>query len=318
MTARFDRLEQTHRLIRSMAGGLTEDDALRRMRLAQVADPVTATLPARLAPAQVGRYLRLLGVPAGAPSPERLRLLVRSQLLRVPFENVSKLYHRRQEGRRDVPGIDAYLDGIERHRFGGTCYANNLHFWGLLQALGYDAVLCGADMPSGPDVHAATRVRLEGRDFLVDVGYAAPFYEPIPLDLPRTQAIRFGRDCYLVHPRDSGGRSTVELWRDGARVHGYVLNPRPRTAGHFGRAIRDSFRPRATFMRSLLLVRAFEGRTVTVLNRLRIDSWPDDFRLSELPCLDRVVAEIVTVFDMDEEVVRLAVSGIAELDSPYG
>lgn len=82
--------------------------------------------------------------------------------------------------------------------------------------------------------------------------------------------------------------------------------------------IRASYRDDATFMRSLLLVRFFDSQSVTILNRLRIDSGPDGFSLRELPTMDRVVEEIVSVFDMEEEIVRAAVAGLAELESPYG
>jgi len=271
-----------------------------------------------LTDAEVARYLRVLGVPHRPPSPAALREVVRAHLCRVPFENVSKLYRRGRESGRDLPDLHVFLDGVERHRFGGTCYVNNFHLCRLLRALGFEATLCGADMASGPDVHMATRVRLDGRELLVDVGYAAPFYEPVPLDLSACFTLRFGRDTYVLHPRDAEGRSRLDLVRDGERVHGYLLKPAPRTLGHFRRAIRASYRRDATFMRSLLLVRFFDGMSVTILNRLRVDSGPDGFSLHELPTLDRVVDEIVSAFDMEEDVVRAAVAELPDLESPYG
>jgi arylamine N-acetyltransferase len=271
-----------------------------------------------LTDAEVERYLRLLAVRRRRPSSDALGELVRAQLWRVPFENVSKLYYRIQEGRRDIPDVGPFLDGVERQHFGGTCYVNNFHFFRLLRALGYEAALCGADMPSGPDVHMATVVRLDGRDLLVDVGYAAPFYDPLPLDQPAPTSFRFGRDTYVVHPRDSAGRTRLDLLRDGDRVHGYLLKPVPRTIGCFRRVIRASYRDDATFMRSLLLVRFFDEQSVTIVNRLRIDSTRDGSSLREITTSDRMVEEIVSAFDMDEEVVRTAVAALPELESPYG
>ena len=107
----------------------------------------------------------------------------------------------------------------------------------------------------------ATFVRLDGRDLLVDVGYAAPFYDPLPLDQPAPKSFRFGRDAYVVHPRDAGGRTRLDLLRDGDRVHGYLLKPVPRTIACFRRVIRASYRDDATFMRSLLLVRFFDDQS---------------------------------------------------------
>lgn len=271
-----------------------------------------------LTDAEVERYLRILALRRRRPSSDALGELVRAQLCRVPFENVSKLYYRIQERRRDIPDVGLFLDGVERQHFGGTCYANNFHFFRLLRALGYEAALCGADMPSGPDVHMATVVRLDGRDLLVDVGYAAPFYDPLPLDQPAPKSFRFGRDAYVVHPRDPAGRTRLDLLRDGDRVHGYLLKPVPRTIACFRRVIRASYRDDATFMRSLLLVRFFDDQSVTIVNRLRIDSTRDGFSLHEITTSARMVEEIVSAFDMDEEVVRAAVAALPELESPYG
>jgi len=121
----------------------------------------------------VKAYLRVLGVTRAEPSLEALHRLVRAHLMGIPFENISRLYRCRVLGLRDVPDLDLFLAG-EQHHLGGTCYANNFHFYRLLDALGYDAALCGADMPSGEDVHAAILVSIDGGEFLVDAGYATP------------------------------------------------------------------------------------------------------------------------------------------------
>jgi arylamine N-acetyltransferase len=103
------------------------------------------------------RYLRVLGCRARKPGPEALTELTAAQLTRVYFENISKLYFMKREGLRELPGLERYLDGIERFHFGGTCYANNYYFHLLLGHLGYDVKLCGADM-SAPDVHVVSIV----------------------------------------------------------------------------------------------------------------------------------------------------------------
>lgn len=239
-------------------------------------------------------------VPMTAPSPDTLD----SPLQRIQ-ERLPHLLHILDDQAARVPLRDSVLD------------ANIRQPKPLSRGLRV-ATLCGADMPSGPDVHAAIRVRMDGRELLVDVGYAAPFYEPIPLDLPTSYSFRFGRDAYVVHPRDDEGRTRLELQREGTLAHAYLLKPAARTIAHFRRAIRASYREDATFMRSLLLVRFLDSQSITILNRLRIDSGPDGFSLHELATLDRVVEEIVSAFDMEEDVVRAAVTDLPELESPYG
>jgi len=211
------------------------------------------------------RYLRLLGITRRGPDLEALREITRAHLTRVPFENVSKLYLRKQPEGRGLPGMERFLDGIEQHRFGGTCYANNFHLNQLLEHLGYRVSLCGADM-SARDVHIVNLVSLDGSQYLVDGGYAAPFLEPMPLDLTREQEIPWGRDRYVLKPRDSDGRSRMEHHRDGRLRHGYVVNPTPRRIGEFAGVIADSFREDATFMNALLVVRFSAARSLTLRN----------------------------------------------------
>ena len=66
----------------------------------------------------------------------------------------------------------------------------------------YEARLCGADM-SRPDVHAVIMVCLEGREHLVDAGYGAPFFSPLPLDLGRDQVVAWGHESYVLKPREA-------------------------------------------------------------------------------------------------------------------
>jgi N-hydroxyarylamine O-acetyltransferase len=200
------------------------------------------------------RHLRLLGVVPRDPGPDALGELVSAHLRRVPFENVSKLYRFRRSGLAGVPELEEYLDGIERLGLGGTCYANAAHLNGLLRALGYRARLCGADM-SRPDVHVVNVVEIGGREVLVDVGYGAPLFTPMPLDLDRDQTAALGRDRFVLRPRDATGRSALELHRDGGLRHGYRVNPAGRELAHFRAAIADSFRPDATFMNALVAIR---------------------------------------------------------------
>ncbi len=211
------------------------------------------------------RYLRLLGVPRGPPSPDGLRKLVRAHLCRVPFENISKLYYMRHLGLRGLPSLELFLDGIEQFNFGGTCYPNNYYFYQLLANLGYQATLCGADM-TNPDVHLVSMVELENRQYLVDVGYGAPFVTPLPRDSATDQVITLGRDRYVLKPQDAAGRSRLEFHRDGNLKHGYVAKPTPRQIGEFERVIADSYRDEATFMNAILLARFCPDRSLVIHN----------------------------------------------------
>jgi len=51
------------------------------------------------------RYLRLLNIPQREPSLDYLDEIIKAQMLKVPFENVSKLYHLKTSGLKSIPGF---------------------------------------------------------------------------------------------------------------------------------------------------------------------------------------------------------------------
>jgi arylamine N-acetyltransferase len=230
---------------------------------------VTRPAPAAL----LERYLRVLGF-TGSPgvSLSALGELVSRHLRRVPFENVSKLLLIGRESAGRVTRLEEFLDGIEHHDLGGTCYTSNPFLTELLRALGYEAALYAADMDT-PYVHTSIRVRLDGRDWHIDVGYAGPFVEPIPLDrLP--YEIAWGNDRYVFSQSESG--HTLTMFTGDALRHRYVVHPPPRAASFFDPIVLRSFKPGRTFMRCLRITKFFDDHAVELRNRrlsvIRADS----------------------------------------------
>jgi arylamine N-acetyltransferase len=258
----------------------------------------------------VDRYLRVLEVERAAPSRAHLSALVQAHLTRVPFENISKLIQRR-EGQCRLPDVDTWLDNIERFHFGGTCYVNNSNLYRLLQSLGYEARLCGADM-SEPDVHLVVIVRIDGRELMVDVGYAAPFFCPLPRDLPRNKVVAFGQDRFVLRPMDADGRSRLDHCRDGARIHGYTVNPEPRPLDHFDDVITDSYTDSSSFMRSLLVVRFWPGRMVRLHNLSVIEASPDAVTVHQLDHRDQIPGTAEQLFGIPAQLTTMAIEGIGE------
>jgi arylamine N-acetyltransferase len=256
------------------------------------------------------RYLSILGIEAAPPSLDHLSALVRAQLTRVPFENISKLYLRKTQGASYIPSLEQHLDGIERFSFGGTCYANNPYFYELLRHLGYDIKLCGADM-SKPDVHVVSIVRLAGRECLVDVGYGAPFYEPMERGLDRDHEIIFGRNRYVLHPQDGRGRSRMDHFRDGRLIHGYVAKPEPREINHFDEVIRHSYSDAATFMNVVVIERFFPDRSLRFHNFTLTESTSDGAITTRLADRQELIDAVEHHVGISADIVREAVEGIA-------
>jgi N-hydroxyarylamine O-acetyltransferase len=264
----------------------------------------------------VDRYLQLLGVTRKRPSFQGLSELVFAHLTRVPFENISKLYRWKRQRQTTLPTLQQFLEGIEQCHFGGTCYCNNFHFYMLLADLQYDVKLCAADM-STPDVHMASVVSIEGREYLVDAGYAAPFLLPIPLDLGTDYVLTLGQDRYVLRPKDEVGQSRLELHRNGTLKHGYLLKPRPRAIEDFQQVIRDSFKPTATFLNSILLARFWRDRSLVIHNLTLIQSHGSECNTRSLGRND-VVAEIHKQFEMPKAMVADAIENLQDLQDAWG
>ncbi|HTP06871.1 MAG TPA: arylamine N-acetyltransferase [Anaerolineae bacterium] len=265
-------------------------------------------LPAKL----LERYLSLLGVQRRMPSQEALDEIIQAQLARVPFENISKLYYKKHQIIRGLPSLELFLDGIERFHFGGTCYLNNYYLYLLLANLGYEIKLCGADM-SNPDVHLVSMVTLENHEYLIDVGYAAPFLTPLPRDLATDYSIVLGHDRYVLKPQDERGHSRMELYRDGILKHGYLAKPMPRQIDEFTHVIVDSYRDDATFMNALLLARFYPDRAIAIHNLTVMESDSTESNIQILANLEELVQAIVTHFEIPAEITADVVKDLGHL-----
>jgi arylamine N-acetyltransferase len=215
----------------------------------------------------------------------------------------------KRQGLIDIPDIELFIDGNERFGFGGTCYSMNYYSYQLLANLGYKVTLCGADM-SNPDVHMVSMVELEDRQFLVDVGYAAPFVTPLPRDLASDYVICSGRDQYVLKPQDAMGRSQMELYRDGKLKHGYLAKPAPREIGHFEPAIVDSYRNEATFMNAILLARFFPERSIVIHNLTVIESEGAAWSIQTVANREELVQFITEGFGIPAKITREALDGL--------
>jgi len=265
-------------------------------------------IPESLDSSLLRQYVEILGVTQKAPSHSALAELVEAHLTRVPFENISKLYYRKHLGLMDLPPIQRYLNGIAQNHFGGTCYSNNYYFYRLLVSLGYEVKLCAADM-TAPAVHAFSLVQVEGREYLVDTGYAAPFLSPVPRDLKTDYVVELGRDRYVFRPQDGNGCSRIDLYRDGILKHGYLARPEPRRIEDFSGVIKGSFQPDATFLTSLLLARFYPGRSVVIHNYSLIESQGTVSRIRQLQGLEELISTIEEQFAMPHRIITEALSG---------
>jgi N-hydroxyarylamine O-acetyltransferase len=212
------------------------------------------------------RYLRILGVDEFPSGLDGLRTIVLRHLLRVPFENISKLCLFGSEGAGRFVSIFEFLDRIEEQDLGGTCHACNPYLAELLGALGYDVDLLGADMPPRLNCHTCLRVRIESIAYHVDVGYGGPFREPIRMECLPHEIIE-GSRRYVFDRSANDGRYEMSVFDGEKRVHGYMVNETPRTLDFFTPSMLNSFRPAASFLNCVRICRFYENHSFELLDR---------------------------------------------------
>ena len=256
------------------------------------------------------RYLRLLDIPKQKPSFKYLKNIIGTQLSKIPFENISKLFLKKRYNLKQLIDFELYLDGIEKYGFGGTCYSINFYLNQLLNWLGYNIKLCGADMKN-PDVHLVSIVNLENREFLIDAGYAAPFSEPLPLDLQTDYLIDIGSDQYILKPQSNNSYSMIELYRNGELKHGYRINPKARNIDEFRPIIEDSFEESATFMNALLLTRFDNNHFIRIHNMTFIESsYGNILKNSSIDTFEQLTSIINDRFCIPKPIIIESLSGL--------
>ena len=130
----------------------------------------------------VVRYLAFVGLEREPPSREALARLVRAQIEKVVFENVTAILRRARAGDGPVPPVDppALLDAWAARRGGGVCFDLAPTFRAVLRGLGYEVQPLLAQI-SFPGSHHAALVEVDGTQYLVDVGGGWPLWDPVPI-----------------------------------------------------------------------------------------------------------------------------------------
>jgi arylamine N-acetyltransferase len=260
------------------------------------------------------KYLELLEVEFSSPTFNSLRKIVKAHLIRVPFENISKLLYKKR-GMINIPDLSTFLDGIEKYNFGGTCYSNNYYLYLLLEHLGYKIILCGADMKK-PDVHLISIVIFDAEEYIVDCGYAAPFFEPLPGNLNIDFVIDFGEEKYIVKPKDESGKTKVEQYNDGKLQHWYTANPQPRKISEFSKVIEDSYADDATFMNAVRITKYFENGSIVIKNFSLNETINNKTSTTETS-LNNLPSSIQEKLGMPREIVKEAIESLKELRDIY-
>jgi len=260
------------------------------------------------------KYLELLGITKSEPNFEFLKRIVKAHLIKIPFENISKLMYKKQ-GMNEIPDLSTFLEGIEKYNFGGTCYTNNFYLYSLLKHLGYDLKLCGADMKN-PDVHLISIVTIDKNEYIIDGGYAAPFFEPLPRNLSSDYLIILGKEKYIIKPKDELGRTKVEQYYEENLQHWYTAKPRGRLIEEFDKVIKDSYSDDAIFMNAIRITKFSEVGSVVIKNLSLTENINNESSTIQI-LLKEIPSVIERKFGIPKDIVKKAVCHFKELKDIY-
>ncbi|HVE56846.1 MAG TPA: arylamine N-acetyltransferase [Pyrinomonadaceae bacterium] len=179
------------------------------------------------------KYLRRIGIESSdiTANAESLRFLQKQHLLNVPFENLD--IHWKRPILLDTAKF--YQKIVEEKR-GGFCYELNGLFCQFLNELGFPSKMVSARVADGKGGfsaeydHMAILTRIDGTDFLVDVGFGDFTAEPLNFvsdieqkDENGTFLIRKHTDEYFeVAKKDGDG------WKSE-----YIFKAKPRDLAEF-------------------------------------------------------------------------------------
>lgn len=231
------------------------------------------------------QYLRNLNVDENLPKVELINKMIEQHLVNYSFNNIDLLLNEGQILSLEID--DLYQKTVERKR-GGYCFEHNKLLFNMLGQLQFDVKACLARVTFNQDIevpqsHRYTIVRIDGADYLADVGFGA--YTPNRLigfsgasyetSNGRTYRLKnLGDDIFALQIMRDGGFftlytcSTIACYEIDFDVANYYTNTHP-----------DS-----NFTKSLSLAIGVDHKIIFVKQNI-LTVLDDDKRL-ETPILD--------------------------------
>jgi N-hydroxyarylamine O-acetyltransferase len=171
-------------------------------------------------------YLRRTGFEGSrGPDLDSLRRLHAAHATAIPFENLA-IQLGELPLRLDLEGLQ---DKLVARRRGGYCFEHNHLFMAVLRAFGFAVAPFEARVRMGnpvplPRTHMLLEVRLDGRAWLVDVGFGGEgLFHPVPMDGAVAEQPQ-GR--YRVAAE--GGLRVLQSEQPGGWADLYAFEPTPR------------------------------------------------------------------------------------------
>lgn len=252
--------------------------------------------------------LEALGVEARPPSLAFLRELFAAFNGRVLFESASKIVRDKEESSSESKPRDPEIFWREHLELGagGTCFARTAGFDELLRSLGFDSQRILASIRA-PSSHAALLVRLEGKSWLVDVGYPLP--EILPLERREIEGLT-GEAVFL--PDREKAELKFFAGPDAGRRIEFSL--RPSSPREFREAWIRTFQAPSPFLENVLLRRQESSRVARFFRGTL--EFLDSRTRTRLPAAAMPEGLLSEIFGIDAALLRKAFSFESEFDPP--
>ena len=172
-------------------------------------------------------YLQRIGHQGGIDAtPDTLAALARGHALTIAFENIDAFL-----GLRVSLDPAEVFDKLVRRGRGGWCFEQNLLLGEALRSLGFDVtdlagrVLWGRDLDAvTPRTHRALLVRIDGRDWLADVGFGGQTVTGA-LELASREVQQVGHDHFRLDTSDGEHLLSVRIRGEWLPMYRFDLQP---------------------------------------------------------------------------------------------
>jgi N-hydroxyarylamine O-acetyltransferase len=209
-------------------------------------------------------YLSILKLKYQEPSLQYLESLVAAQLQNFPYENVSKLFYAKS-GIKNIPNLNQYLNDNEKYGFGSTCYAQNLYFSHLLNALGFKSEIVLSWVDGVKKDHISCKIRFGLASYVVDFGFMNSFSGPFNLNSSIIRQVIGGRTFLFIPKEQENFR--IEIHREEGLQRFFDSAEIIVSEDELNNSIKDSFSLEALFMKSLVISQRWGNPTYTIFNR---------------------------------------------------
>lgn len=209
------------------------------------------------------------------PDIDVLSQLQRKHVLAIPFEDID-IQNRHPIS---LKYSDIYSKIIDRKR-GGYCYELNGLFYKLLKTIGFDVSMISGRVVSGNRVgpefdHLALMVKLNGKSYLVDVGFGDFSLQPLVIETGAVQFDGYNKYTINIHTNADGTPSyVVSKWNHASARYDkcYVFSDTPREYKEFFK-MHDyqQSSSESHFVKNYICTRALQnGRLSIVNNRITV------------------------------------------------